>query len=411
MKVLHVVYQSLPQVVGSTIRTRDLLWAQAEEGLEVLAVSSPFQRGVSVDSGDEFVEGVRHIRMYCGDTSLEPSDVEKGIRTRIRRMATLPSFSRSLLRIAAQFQPDIIHAHAMFYCALAAHSAARQLGVPLVYEVRSLWDENPLLRRSVGSYVSRPIVRMLEREAMRRADLVVAINKGLASALETQGVSSRKLVVVGNAVRSDLFAASRPLLSSRTASGLRFGYVGSITDLEGIDLLLEAFRLSKLGNEGSSLDIYGGGPALAAIAGGMASSRITGVTLHGPTGPDEARRALQGLDVAVMPRRKNAVSDSVTPLKPLEAMAAGTLVLASDVGGMRELISDGETGILFEHGNVNALAASMRTVWARAQLGELNRLVSDAKTFVEKHRSWRANGRRYQELYSKLIAARSSDRT
>ncbi len=105
------------------------------------------------------------------------------------------------------------------------------------------------------------------------------------------------------------------------------------------------------------------------------------------------------IDVLIYPRLKMRLTDLVTPLKPLEAMAQGRLLAASDVGGHRELIEDGKTGILFEAGNPQALAAKV--------LGLLNSperwsaLRQAARNFVETERNWKKSVARYSACLSK----------
>jgi glycosyltransferase involved in cell wall biosynthesis len=93
----------------------------------------------------------------------------------------------------------------------------------------------------------------------------------------------------------------------------------------------------------------------------------------------------------------------VTPLKPLEAMAQGRVVVASDVGGHRELIRDRETGSLFEAGNPAALASAVLEL-----LHDRDRAASmraRARRFVETERSWAASVRRYAEVYGPHLNA------
>jgi glycosyltransferase involved in cell wall biosynthesis len=101
---------------------------------------------------------------------------------------------------------------------------------------------------------------------------------------------------------------------------------------------------------------------------------------------DQVNRYYDLIDVLIYPRLHNRLTDLVTPLKPLEAMALGRLLLASDVGGHRELIRDGETGVLFPAGNPEALAAAVIRL-----LGSPDRwpaLRREARRFVETERSW-----------------------
>ena len=107
------------------------------------------------------------------------------------------------------------------------------------------------------------------------------------------------------------------------------------------------------------------------------------------------------IDILAYPRKSMRLTDLVTPLKPLEAMAQGRLVAASDVGGHKELIEDGATGTLFPaddpKGAANALSGllSDRAGWGARRL--------NAQNFVKKERSWRENIHRYDPVYHLLL--------
>jgi glycogen(starch) synthase len=107
-------------------------------------------------------------------------------------------------------------------------------------------------------------------------------------------------------------------------------------------------------------------------------------------------------DVLVYPRRASRLTELVTPLKPLEAMAEGRLVIASDVGGHRELIRHGDTGLLFRAGDHAALAEAVFAV-----IDDQRRRCAiqvAARRWVEAERTWAASVQRYAPVYAGLIA-------
>ena len=106
------------------------------------------------------------------------------------------------------------------------------------------------------------------------------------------------------------------------------------------------------------------------------------------------------IDVLAYPRKKMRLTDLVTPLKPLEAMAQMRLVAASDVGGHRELIEDGVTGTLFAPDSPSAIAAAVSGLFADRQSWDVRR--KNGREFVEKHRNWSSNISRYDPVYQKL---------
>ena len=94
------------------------------------------------------------------------------------------------------------------------------------------------------------------------------------------------------------------------------------------------------------------------------------------------------------------LTELVTPLKPLEAMAQRKLVVASNVGGHRELIEDGVTGTLFPAGDPAALAEALDGLFANRQSWARRREV--ARRFVERDRNWSSNISSYMPAYQKL---------
>lgn len=106
------------------------------------------------------------------------------------------------------------------------------------------------------------------------------------------------------------------------------------------------------------------------------------------------------VDVLCYPRHKMRLTDLVTPLKPLEAMAQGRLMVASDVGGHKELIEDGSTGVLFAAGDAQALARQVLALLAMPQRWPALRAAGRA--FVENERNWGASVARYRKVYGQL---------
>lgn len=107
------------------------------------------------------------------------------------------------------------------------------------------------------------------------------------------------------------------------------------------------------------------------------------------------------IDILAYPRKKMRLTDLVTPLKPLEAMAQGKLVAASDVGGHRELIADGVTGTLFAPDDPPAIAAALAGLLRDRDIWDERRRT--ARAFVEADRNWSSNILRYEPVYQRLL--------
>ena len=114
----------------------------------------------------------------------------------------------------------------------------------------------------------------------------------------------------------------------------------------------------------------------------------------------DVQRYYDLIDVLAYPRQSMRLTEIVTPLKPLEAMAQGRMFVASDVGGHRELIRDGDTGHLFPAGDASALAAAIDGVLnARGQWGAMR---DRARRFVETERTWARSVARYADVYASV---------
>jgi glycosyltransferase involved in cell wall biosynthesis len=148
--------------------------------------------------------------------------------------------------------------------------------------------------------------------------------------------------------------------------------------------------------------LVGGGAQEEALKALAAQLNVTDkVIFTGRVPHDQVQRYYNLSDVLVYPRLKMRLTDLVTPLKPLEAMAQGRLVVASDVGGHKELIDDGKSGMLFKAGDPDALAEKVLALLDAPHRWPALRAAG--RHFVETERHWRASVARYQAIYHRLL--------
>jgi glycosyltransferase involved in cell wall biosynthesis len=179
------------------------------------------------------------------------------------------------------------------------------------------------------------------------------------------------------------------------------GFIGSFYTYEGLALLLAALPAMLAGETRIRILLVGGGPQEASLRRFAASLGVEDkVVFTGRVAHNEVQRYYDLIDVLVYPRLSMRLTDLVTPLKPLEAMAQGRLLVASDVGGHRELIRDGETGVLFKAGDADALARKVLDLLADQPAWP--RLRTAARRFVETERNWPASVGRYRLVYGRL---------
>jgi len=399
MKILHILYQSLPQISGSSIRSRDLLMAQKEIGIEVFAVTSPFQIALRKS---EKINGITYYRTRIKEKT-DISDRTKPFIIRLTRLFLIFTFYNHIKKIIKIHNPDVLHAHAMFFCGLPALILSIKHKIPMVYEFRSLW----MLKKenNLKSYFNRFIEKLLfkiELFVMKRADCVIAINDNLREVLINSGIDKQKVKVVHNAINTTLIDQLKESHKEITTSreNLNFGYIGTLTPHEGLDLLIKAFSQYNFEFPNSCLFIYGNG---------IEESRIKElcktndkIFFMGSIDPSRVYEAFSSIDIIVNPRYKNNLTDSITPLKPLEAMAYEKLFIGSDVGGIKELVTDKLNGYLFTAGDANKLVETMRYV-SCLDSEEVNKIKEEALNYVTTEKSWLANSKLYYKFYQNLL--------
>ena len=401
MRILHVLDHGLPLQSGYTFRTRAILKAQEQRGWEVAAVTGPRQ-GASADAV-ESVDGLTFHRTQAAR--------KHGV---IGELAGIAAFARRIAAAVDSFRPHLLHAHSPVLDALAALRVARAGGLPLVYEIRAFW-EDAAVGNGTGTEGSARYraTRALETWAVRRADAVAVICDGLRGDLIARGVDGGKIVVSPNGVDMDLFGAPVPRDPALAAAlGLddaeTIGFIGSFYDYEGLDDLIAAMPALLAARPRARLLLVGGGPMDAALrAQAAASPAAAAIHFVGRVPHTEVERYYALVDVLAYPRKAMRLTDLVTPLKPLEAMAQGKLVAASDVGGHRELIRDGETGTLFPPDDPPGIATALAALLAAR--GDWDTRRAAARAFVERERNWSSNIGRYEPVYQRLTMAATVD--
>ena len=396
MRILHVLDHSLPLHSGYTFRTRAILKAQVARGWDVMGVTGwrHYADGPDPEVADELTFG----RTAKGFSAPAP----------LGELLEINAFSRRINRAIESFRPDIVHAHSPVLGALAALNAVGAQKLPLVYEIRAFW-EDAAVGNGTGTEGSARfhLTKALETWAVKRADAVAVICEGLRSDLVARGISADKIVVSPNGVDLSLFGAPispDPALAAELGlSGAEVvGYIGSFYDYEGIDTLIAAMPALVATRPTAKLLLVGGGPMEPALRAQAAASAVADRIVFVGRVPHERVEDYYALtDVLAYPRKKMRLTDLVTPLKPLEAMAQRRLVVASDVGGHRELIEHGVTGTLFAADDPTAAAAALVGVFADRPNWEARR--DRARDFVEAERDWASNIARYEPVYQKLL--------
>lgn len=396
MRVLHILDHSLPMHSGYTFRTRAILKAQVAQGWNVAGVTGA--RHTADGPPVETVEGLTFHRAELPASAPSP----------LREWREIEALASKIDALVATFKPDLLHAHSPVLTALAGLRVAKKHHIPLMYEIRAFWED-----AAVGNGTGREgslryrATKALETYAVRRADAVAVICDGLKQDLIERGIAAQKIMVSPNGVDLELFGDPPPPDIELIAKlGLEdaetIGFIGSFYDYEGIDDLIAAmptlFRLRPRVH----LLLVGGGPMEARLRAQAEKSPVASrIHFVGRVPHTQVDRYYSVIDILAYPRKRMRLTDLVTPLKPLEAMAQRRLVAASDVGGHRELIEDGVTGTLFAPDDPGAIANALTDLLEQRPMWDARR--DTARTFIERDRNWSSNISRYHPIYDKLV--------
>ena len=392
MKVLHILYQSLPNISGSSIRSRDIINNQLKIGVEPIVITSPFQKPFEKGKTEEIYNGVKYYRTFSNENEVVKEKLTD-FTTQIKKMFRIFHFVFQVIKIAKKENISILHAHAMFYCAIPAKVASLILNKPMIYEIRSLWEE----RYKSGNFIRKylfELITFLETFSMFLSDEIIVINQNLKENLSNRFIlRDKKIRVVSNAV--DLSNINIIKSSKRK---LTFSYIGTVSPIEGIDLLIHCFNnLHKKGFKNKLL-IFGDGVEKKNLLKIAKNNPL--IEFKGQFFQKDIAAVYSEVDVIVNPRKKSYLTDSVTPLKPLEAMAYKKLIIASDVGGMKELIKNEENGILFESDSIIELEKVISQI---IDSKKKKNIVENAYRYIVENRNWFENIKLYRQIYHKLI--------
>lgn len=397
--VLYVLHSSLPHsTMGYATRTHGLLQAWRAQGWNVHPLTRPgFPEGATgAEATADVVDGITYERIDVGSEPF-PHFPIKG------RVA---QFGKLLGERVERIRPGIIHAASNYRNGLAAIEAAHRYRLPSIYEVRGLWEYTRLAREP-GYEASDHFALMqhLETEAALKADRVIVLTNGLKNVLVERGVPESSIVVAPNGVDTSRFVPQPrdTELAGRLGIGDRtvIGYVGSLLDYEGLDLLVEAAAELASRRDDFLVLIVGDGRSrpeleqLVAAHGLEDRIRLTGRVPH-----DEVERYYSLIDIAPFPRLPVAVTELVSPLKPLEAMGMGKAVVVSDVAALTEMVTDGETGLWFTKGSSQSLAQTLARLLDDDTLR--SRLGSTARDWVRTERDWSVPARTIASIYEEL---------
>ena len=456
MKVLHVLANSPPDVNGYAVRTHKILTSQTND---LIALTSPWYPDRDSMVEDYEVDDVQYSRTIhparksrnkfshklvklFTRTNFEQTNqtkdentVKKAFPLRvfdffyygifkigrairhffrigwkvIEEKILIKYFMKRIIEVAKQENAILIHAHTPYRVGLPALRAARKLGLPFVYEMRGMWEETAVANgRWLRNGPAYRRFQAYETKVLRKADAVVCISETLKQEAIGRGVEPTKISVVTNAVdktigdnttESSLYQQSIDSLN-RASTTTVIGYIGSLREMEGVDQTAEA--VANLNNNGHDVRLFvltgqSGQQELRNYCAKLGLS--DNAVICGPVPHEEVAAFYDLIDIFVVSRPDSRVTRLVTPLKPFEAMAMGRAVIASRLPALQEIITERETGLLYDADDVNSLTEKITELIDDNEL--LQRLGDNAREWVMSNRTWEVVVQNYQSAYDK----------
>ncbi len=392
MKVCHVAYQTYPTQSGSVMRTNQVLSCCEINDIDSFVVSAPFQESINKGEVTEYYEGVKYFRT-CNDGIQTGYSNAYSWFNKIRKFFSILYFTKELDKIVQSEHPNILHAHSTFFAALSSWYVCKKNKIPLIYEVRSAWDQD--IHPGKFQKIQAWLFKNFEKLSIWLANYVVYISQGLKEHYSVTNSCS----IVYNAVDNSPFDLVFP---EERVQNLNLGYIGSLVQYEGLEYLIKALPALIEKEVKFHTYIIGIGSEKYSLEQLVKELKLSEyVTFVGKVPPKETIKWYKKFHFIVLPRCDVDVTNLVVGLKPIEAFSRKRLVVASAVGGMKEVIDNEKTGVLFIPENPENLAKAIHDAYIN--WSKTVKIVQNAYKLYEKRYTLKMMAEKYSVIYSKLL--------
>ncbi len=374
---------------GEAVHISELITALRKLGHEIIVVGHVDTDTKSSSDSPNYIRSLRRL-------------LPKFVHESLELAYSLIAYLR-LRQACLVHKPDILYERANLFL-LAGVWIKRRFGLPYLLEVNAPLS---LERNNHGGLYLNRLARWSEETAWRNADFVLPVSNVLADHIRRAKVPDERIVVVPNAINLERFnapldgtsAKKRLDLEGRTVLGF-VGYLRSWHRLDRVTDLLER-------NDGNNLHflVIGDGPGLPALRRQVRARGVSErVTFLGPQPRDDMSGLISAFDIALQP----GVTAYASPLKTFEYMTLGRAIVAPDTPNMREILSHGETALLFDPDSTTAFVQAVeRLVGDPALRGKLG---GSARTaIVDQDLTWDNTARRVVALAQRITGPSKSD--
>ena len=396
MSVAQIFDQTAPLVSGYSMRSKYITDSLHTLGVPLRVYSSPV---FSYKNGDEVQNGVPYKRAIIENWET----IRKyPIYRELKIINTLKDC------VIKNWHDDIklIDAHSSLLNGVVGIKISRKKNIPFVYEIRALWEDAAVDQgKTKEGSLRYKLTRNMETNIINKADHVTVICEGLKNDLLGRGIPDEKISVIPNGVDTDNFKPIESDIEIQHKYGLKdkivFGFIGTFFYFEGLEILIRAIKELSIRNNNIKLLLVGSGHEENNLKAQVMKLRLEDkVIFTGRVSHHEIKKYYSVVDIFIYPRISKRITELVTPLKPLEAMAMEKIVIGSDVGGIKELVDERKTGMLFKAEDHYALTDKIQEVIKNIK--NMKKMVKEARQFVVEQRNWLKICERYFDIYNKI---------
>jgi PEP-CTERM/exosortase A-associated glycosyltransferase len=395
MKILHIFDHSLPAQSGYVYRSLGILKAQRNLGYETVHLTSSRQPNI-----DNAIQKLDEWLFYRTPAIKIKFPV-------LKQIVDMNALKKRIDELVKLENPQLIHVHSPVLNFFPAYKIAKKYGLPITYEIRAFWEDAAVDHGTTKENSLRyKVTKALETKACTLADHIYTICDGLKNDLATRGIPQNKITIIPNAVDVDSFLPIRTknidlLESLNLQDKIVLGFIGSFYAYEGLDTLIQAMPLMSQKNPNIRLLLVGGGPQENNLKKMIETLGLQKEVLFiGRVPHSDVQKYYSICDAMVFPRHSMRLTELVTPLKPLETMCMQKLVIASNIGGHRELIEDAKTGYLVDSTTKENLSANILNCLHKQN--EWNSIIQNGYHHVKNIRNWNQSAKNYLPFYQKF---------
>lgn len=404
-KILHVLNNTIPyHKNGYGIRSKYIIESQKKAGLNPVVITRPgfpndFKANSLLSNEELIKEEIEDISYYrcLSEVLLRYTPITQYIEMYVEQ----------ILKVIEIENSGIIHSASNYINGLAGLKAAQIAQLPFVYEIRGFWELTTVSKYpDFKNSEEFQLAQYMETYIAKSASQVIVISEGLKQELIKRGIEEEKIHIVPNGVDCKQFYSvpyNRVIADKLGVEGkFTIGYIGSIVKYEGLQNII--YSVKQLKEEGINhirVIIVGDGDYKRKLEKLTRELELTEeVIFTGRIEHSEVIEYYSIFDLCIFPRLQEEVTEMVTPLKPLEAMACGKCVIGSDLQAIKEMVIEDTNGIIYDN-SIEDLANKIRQFACNEVQVDLYQ--DKAKIWVEKNRDWNILAKKYSDLYNEII--------